>query len=83
MINMIICGSGVTRLGEVCRSRCTLQFSTKDTATRGLDSGHLVGHGDDHDYPVDDHDHVDHDDYVDHVDDAKGHGNKGLGFRSS
>ena len=72
----------MTRLVGVCRSRCTLQFSTKDTATRGSDSGHLVGHVDDQDYHVDDHDHIDNVDYVDHVDDDKGHGNKGLGFRS-
>ena len=70
----------MTRLVGVCRSRCTLQFSTKDTATRGSDSGY-------HDYHVDhdvDHvDYVDNDDNVDHVDDNKDHGNTGLRFSSS
>ena len=60
----------MTRLGGVYKSRCTLQFSTKDTATRGSDSGH-------HDYHVDHVDNVDNVDHVDHVDDDKGQG-KGL-----
>ena len=42
----------MTRPVEVCRSRCTRLFSTKDTATKGSDSG-------DHD-DFDDHDHDDH-----------------------
>ena len=64
----------MTRLVGVYKSRCTLQFSTKDTATRGSDSGYL-------DYHVDHVDNVDNDDHVDHVDDDKGQGNQGLEFR--
>ena len=41
-----------------------------------------MGHVDDQDYHVDDHDHIDNVDYVDHVDDDKGQGNQGSGWLS-
>ena len=54
--------SGVTRPVGVCKSQCTRQFSTRDTATRGLGSGDDNGDFEDHDDDDDIYDHDDHDD---------------------